>query len=181
MKDVLRRLRRKEIERKSSVACDKLVSLKEFQDARTVMIYLPMSQELDTSAIAAAAWESGKTVLAPKVDWDAGHMVAMEITSLVAGLSLSTKGPVIREPQGDKAHPLDQIDMVVVPALAFDASGNRLGRGKGFYDRFLAQPGMKAFACGIGFAEQLVDQVPTDANDRPVDAVATDDGVIRFG
>ncbi len=70
-------------------------------------------------------------------------------------------------------------DLVVVPGLAFDASGRRLGRGYGYYDRFLAALGGTALTVGLAFTWQLVPEVPVDAWDVPVDAVVTEDGIVR--
>ena len=86
----------------------------------------------------------------------------------------------IREPAGGEAWPIEQIDLVVVPALAYDRSGNRLGRGGGFYDRFLAQPALRAVRCGLAFSKQVVQELPVGPNDHPVDLLVTDAEVLRF-
>lgn len=72
-------------------------------------------------------------------------------------------------------------DLVVVPGVAFDRMGRRLGRGSGYYDRFLAGLAGKATTVGLAFSWRIVPEVPVDAWDVPVDAVATEDGVIRVG
>ncbi len=87
----------------------------------------------------------------------------------------------IREP---KAAPGDGgvrggFDLVVVPGLAFDPGGRRLGQGYGYYDRFLAALGGTALTVGLAFSWQLVPEVPVDAWDVPVDAVVTEDGILR--
>jgi 5-formyltetrahydrofolate cyclo-ligase len=74
---------------------------------------------------------------------------------------------------------IERIDLVIVPALAFDRAGNRLGRGGGFYDRFLARPGLGASKIGLAFDEQIVDTIPVGPNDIPVDIVVTDKEIIR--
>jgi 5-formyltetrahydrofolate cyclo-ligase len=68
----------------------------------------------------------------------------------------------------------------VVPGLAFDRQGNRLGQGAGFYDRFLATDGMRATTCGLAFAEQMIDSVPVGPDDWPMDVVVTDHEMLRF-
>lgn len=70
-------------------------------------------------------------------------------------------------------------DLVVVPGVAFDSMGRRLGRGYGYYDRFLADLAGSAITIGLAFSRQLLPEVPLDAWDVPVDAVVTEDGVIR--
>ena len=86
----------------------------------------------------------------------------------------------IREPISNEAFPPEQIDLIVVPAMAFGADGARLGRGGGFYDRFLSQPDLRAATCGLAFHEQVLDAVPTGEHDCPVMVVVTDKEVLRF-
>jgi len=181
---------------KSQAACARLVALEEFHRAGVVMIYLSMPGEVDTAQIALAAWRAGKTVLAPRVSWEQRHLLAMEIHSLGSGLVVGSYG--IREPaEGGGPWPASEIDFIVVPALAYDRRGYRLGRGGGFYDRFLAErsvsppagqmrmvdasrEGHRTVTCGLAFAEQVVDELPTAAHDRPVEMLVTDQEVLRF-
>ena len=104
-------------------------------------------------------------------------MSAVEIRSLEDDFTPGAFG--IREPVGEP-WPIDGIDLIVVPALAYDRRGNRLGKGGGFYDRFLALPSRRGVPCGLGFDEQLLDEVPTDDHDHPIDMVVTDKEVLRF-
>ena len=165
---------------KSHLACQALADLAEFRSAATVMIYLPMPRELDTAPLALAAWHQDKTVVAPRVVWGQGHMVPVLCRSLDDG-DLTPPRFGVREPMEGEPWPLEEIDLVVAPALAFDRRGHRLGRGGGFYDRFLASSMLKATACGLGFAEQVVDELPTADNDHPLDILVTDKEVLRFG
>ena len=165
-------------EAKSKLACEALVRLEEFTRARTVMIYLDIPHEVHTAEVAQSAWQDGKTVLVPKVDWKQRRMTAAAIRSLEAGVEQTPSG--LREPTDCEPWPAETIDLVVVPALAFDRQGNRLGRGGGYYDRFLACPGMRATRCGLAFAEQLVDELPTSDHDVPMDLIVTDADVLRF-
>jgi len=180
MKATLSAMTPQAVRDKSRSACANLVAMPEFRAADVVMAYLPMPEEVDTTGIVMAAWQAGKTVLAPKVSWEHKHMMALEIHSLDSGLAITQQGPKILEPQYGEAWPVGEIDFIIVPALAFDESGNRLGRGMGFYDRFLAGAGERTFTCGLAFAEQVVPRVPTADHDRPVDALVTDCKVLRF-
>ncbi len=84
----------------------------------------------------------------------------------------------LRQPAGVEPEPIELIDLLIVPALAFDRQCNRLGRGGGFYDRFLARPELKAITVGVAFAEQIVETLPIHPNDRPVDLVVTDKEIL---
>ena len=163
---------------KGQRACQTLIALDEFTNAAAIMIYLKIPNEVDVAVVAQSAWQSGKTVLVPKVTWEHKYMTAVEITSLSSGLIQAGNG--LREPQDAKPWPAEMIDLIIVPALAYDRKGNRLGRGGGFYDRFLAAQPTHAVACGLGFHEQIVDQLPIHAHDHPIDILVTDKQVLRF-
>jgi 5-formyltetrahydrofolate cyclo-ligase len=76
---------------------------------------------------------------------------------------------------------ISDLDLIVVPGLAFDSTGQRLGRGAGFYDRFLANPTLRAFTCGVGFEVQLLDNLPIDRWDMPLHAIATERRLLMTG
>ena len=162
----------------SQNACRRLMELPEFHDARAVMAYLPIPGEVDVTSIILTAWQQDKAVLVPKVSWDKRHMVAVELHSLDTGLVV-TKGEV-REPEDGVLWPTQDIDLIILPALAYDRKGHRLGRGGGFYDRFLAQKEVRAVRCGLAHHLQLMDELPRHQHDQPVDIVVTDSEVLRF-
>jgi 5-formyltetrahydrofolate cyclo-ligase len=163
---------------KSMAACMKLMAMPEFQRAKAIMIYLPTPQEVDLGPIALRSWQEDKMVAAPKVSWDQRHMMPVVLRSLQSGLITGEHG--IREPEHGEPLPVDLLDMVIVPAVAFDRQGNRLGRGAGFYDRFLALPYFRGLAVGIAFREQVVPEIPVAEHDVPMHVLVTDEEVLRF-
>ncbi len=163
---------------KSLASCGLIAGTAEFSQARVVMLYLSTPEEVDTASLALRCWQAGKTVVVPKVSWDQRRMLPVEITSLQNGLT--STGPGIREPIAGKPIPLDLLDLVIVPGLGFTASGFRIGRGMGFYDRFLAQSDFIGRACGLAFEEQVVEQIPVLDHDIPLSMLVTDRGIRRF-
>jgi 5-formyltetrahydrofolate cyclo-ligase len=163
---------------KSQKACQNLVSTSQFQRASTVMIYLSLPHEVDTSEVVLYAWQLGKTVVVPKISWQQRHMIPVQINSLETGFSTEVAG--LRNPVTGVPMPIEEIDLVVAPALGFDRKGNRLGRGASFYDRFFANKQLKAARCGFAFTEQLVDSVPVEERDEPVDFLVTDKEILYF-
>jgi len=163
---------------KSRKACQNLVSTPEFQNASTVMMYLSLPHELDTSEAILHAWQFGKIVTVPKISWQQRHMIAVRINSLETGFSMSASG--LRNPITGVPVPFGEIDLVVTPALGFDRKGNRLGRGGSYYDRFFANKELKAHRCGFAFAEQVLDSIPVTESDQPVDSLVTDQQVVYF-
>ena len=104
-------------------------------------------------------------------------MLPVEISSLKDAMTMT--GPV-REPVSGKPIPLDLIDLVIVPGLGFTAKGFRIGRGMGFYDRFLAQSEFIGVSCGLAFDEQVVAALPVLDHDVPLSMLITDRGIRRF-
>jgi 5-formyltetrahydrofolate cyclo-ligase len=163
---------------KSQSACTFLAQAADFAAARVVMLYLSTPTEVDTAPLALRAWQDGKTVVVPKVSWDQRRMLPVELTSLTSGLT--TTGAGVREPIAGSPIPLNLIDLVVVPGLGFTLTGHRIGRGMGFYDRFLAQNEFIGLACGLAFEEQIVSELPVQEHDVPLGMLATDRGIRRF-
>ncbi len=162
---------------KSRKACRNLISTEPYQDASIIMMYLSLPHEVDTTEAILHAWQLGKTVAVPKISWQQRHMIAVQITSLDTGFSTGAWG--LRNPMAGVPIPFGQIDLVVTPALGFDRKGNRLGRGGSFYDRFFANKDLTAARCGLAFAEQILESVPTLEHDEPVELLVTDEEVIQ--
>src|SRR6185437_871013 len=178
LRDIVAALSETERHQKSITACSLVAASPEFAAARVVMLFLSTPIELDTASLALKSWQAGKTVVVPKVSWDQRRMLPVEISSLHT--ALTTTGPGVREPVGGMPIPVEFIDLVIVPGLGFTPTGYRIGRGMGFYDRFLAQPEFLGVSCGLAFEEQIVDQLPVLDHDMPLSMLATDQGIRRF-
>jgi 5-formyltetrahydrofolate cyclo-ligase len=163
---------------KSLAATNLLTASPEFASARIVMLYLTAQFELDTAPLALKCWLTGKTVVVPKVSWDQRRMLPVEITSLQT--RMTTSGPGVREPVSGQPMPVNVIDLVIVPGMGFSPNGHRIGRGMGFYDRFLAQPDFLGLSCGMGFEEQVIPDIPVLDHDISLSMLCTDRGIRRF-
>ena len=177
MKKILAEMPADVAARKSLAACERLLGLEEYRHAGTLMAYIATTGELDAAGIAARAWEDGKIVAVPKVLRTRREMSGV-LWALNDELVAGEYG--IKEPARAELVAVETIDLIVVPALAFDRAGNRLGRGGGYYDRFLAQPLIRATTCGLAFADQLAECVPVTSKDYSVDMLVTDAEVLRF-
>jgi len=180
-----------------------LVRLIPVAEAGTIMVFLSMPPEVDTWPLIRWAWRRGKRIAVPRLvrntpDAEAGarvqSMVAVRLAP--ADVARAADHPAVRSLLPPDAYapgaygiltvpgapvvPPGEIGVVLVPSVAIDRRGNRLGRGGGCYDRFLAQPDLRAARIAPAFASQVVDHVPTDAHDVPVDRVVTAGGVLRF-
>jgi len=171
-------IERQELLSRSAAACHLLAEQEEFRGAQTIMAYLSLPYELDTTTLVLSAWQAGKRVLAPKVDWEQRRMLPIEIRSLTTDLVEGDLG--LREPAQGVPVPVADIELLIVPGLGFDRSGNRLGRGRGFYDRLLRHSDFGGTACGLALAEQVLPVIPVGAGDSPLDMLVTDRSVLRF-
>jgi 5-formyltetrahydrofolate cyclo-ligase len=167
-----------ELQERSGRAAELLFKQREYRRAEIMMIYLSLPQEVDTTAIVLQAWQDRKKVVAPQVIWESRQMIPIEIRDLNEDVSMRQFG--IREPIRGLPIPIELIDLVIVPGLGFDPFGNRLGRGRGFYDRFLANPEFKGIACGFALECQVVDSIPANAHDVRMDMLVTDERVRHF-
>ncbi len=155
-----------------------LASLPEFQRATTVMLFVALPDEVETLGIIRDAIAAGKRVVVPKINTRRRTMEAHLIEKPQRDLAPGAMG--ILEPTDRPVVPHDQIDLVVVPARAFDKEGNRLGRGAGYYDRYMARPGFRALRCGIAHSCQVLQAVPHGPTDLPVHLLITEEGILSF-
>lgn len=179
LRRILAALSPTEIKEKSLAAANLLFQQPEWKKAEILMLFLSLPTEIDTTPVALRAWQERKRVLAPKISWDQRRLLPIQIDSLTDGMTNSPLG--IREPADGVPIPVADIDLVIVPGLGFDPLGNRLGRGRGFFDRFLAHKDFRGVACALAFEEQFVDRIPAGPHDIPVDMLVTDKHVRRFG
>ena len=178
VKQEIRKLKAQELITKSELICKKLCELEAFRRSGLVMAYLSLPNEVDTGGVILEAWRNGKTVAVPKVSWQQRHMIPVQINSLETGFSTEVSG--LKNPTTGVPVPLEDIDIVITPGIAFDRNGNRLGRGGGYFDRFFASKELRAVKCAICFSEQVVDEVPYDETDVPVDYIITDKEILDF-
>lgn len=144
-----------------------------FRENGHVMIYVSREEEVGTRKLIQCALEKGKCVTVPSVDPVQNELIAVKINSLDEDLVPGTYG--ILEPRQSLRTPfcMDDLDLVIVPGLAFDRSNYRLGRGKGYYDRFLARLNDRTQVWGLGFDFQILDAIPHARHDIQLDRVIT--------
>lgn len=161
-------------------ACRLLASLPQFRRAQVILLYLPMKSEVDITPFALQCFRRQKIVCAPKIDWDRHDMSAVEINTFDDDEFGNGERPV-RSPRSDQPVVPEMIDLVITPGLAFDTLGHRLGRGGGYYDRFLLRLRPESQWIGMAFHCQLLPDIPTGDNDISLDRLVTDRCVYRRG
>jgi len=175
-------------------AADNFRALPEYAEAGIVLAFLPMGEEIGTESLIGAALADGKVVAVPRMERSekAGDYIVFIPLPPDYGSWPRDRFGIPEPPAGLRGLPAEELHsssvIVATPGLAFDRGGGRLGRGKGYYDRFLSEAragaarlGGSIVACGLCYAIQLLDSVPMGEDDARVDLVVTEDGVCRRG
>lgn len=164
-------LKKEEKENFDRVIFNKVINSKEYMDSKHIFTYVSFNSEVDTYKIIEYALEDNKSVYVPKVISKEEGMKAVQIKS-VNELKKGMYG--ILEPVSFKFSVDEQVmDLVVVPGIAFDISGGRVGYGGGFYDRFLKKLNSNAVKLALAYDFQVMDKVPTEIHDVFVDRIFT--------
>ena len=173
--EVLRRLNtqaKEKAEKKSETIKKKLFSLPEFKKSKIVMLFASKAGEVNTYKMIDEALEMGKRVALPRCT-SHGTLVPREVRNRRKDLEKGAYG--VYEPRRHKK-PIrpDKIGLIVVPGVAFDTKKTRIGRGKGYYDRFLEKLPPAKTTIGLAFRFQVFENLPKDSHDIPVSKVITD-------
>jgi len=166
-----RQLGKTEQEEKSARILESIKSLKLFKKAGVVSCYVDTKQEVETRALIEWIWSVGKRVVVPFLDGN--EMKMSEIKSLS---ELEPKN-LFHEPK-EKIEFKEKIDVFIVPGMAFDESGARIGYGKGFYDKFL-QNRKDCVLLGLAFDCQIVEGIPREEHDISMDFVVTEKRIVN--
>lgn len=138
-------------------------------NARAVLLYAALPDEIPVELLIEAAWAAQKTVTLPFYNCES-DLYDVRVVKSPRNLVLGKFG--VLEPEAAcPAFPANQLDFSLIPGLAFDLRGRRVGRGKGFYDRLLMN--VRGTRCGIGFDHQIEAEVPVEAHDILLDCILT--------
>ena len=161
----------------SALAGNRLLAQEVWCSARTVGFFVPLPDEMDVWLWMVTALESGKNVALPAFDPIPRTYGMRQIRDPGSDLGAGRYG--VMEPGGHCGEvELNRLDLILVPGLAFDVRGHRLGRGKGYFDRMLE--GVGAVKCGVGLDEQIVDYIPVEPHDEIMTCILTPTRWIRI-
>ena len=152
-------------ERAAATIFERVEGLDSFRKAQSVALYAAMGDEVPTAKILDRWCEMGKHIVVPRVEGDVMRFYDYAAERMQSGAY------GILEPMGDEEYPASDIDLIIVPARAFTLAGARLGRGGGFYDKYMSLDGFRAEKIGVAFACQIFEELPLDAHDVTVDKV----------
>ena len=160
----------------SEAACRNVIAHPAYTAARTLLLYCAIPFEADPSLVARHAVAHGKRVAYPYCEGGGECLLAALEPQTEVDWEEGAFGIRTPVPARSRRVPKEEIDFILVPGLAFDENGGRLGRGAGYYDRYLI--GSSAFLMGFCLDIQLVENVPVDAHDVRMHAVVTDSQIL---
>lgn len=154
----------------------RLTERREFLAATTIALYSPILNEAFTEEVFRTARSAGKKVAYPRV-----HPGELEFVEVTSRKELEPGAFGVLEPTGAGTVPMTELDLLVVPGVAFDRQGHRLGYGKGFYDRALHDRRNNARLVGLGYGFQIVEVLPAEVHDVRMDLIVTEERIFDFG
>lgn len=166
----------KDRDTKTKQIIEKLISSPDWKNANTIATTMPMQHEIDTTLFIQACWRLHKNVVVPKCNHKTKEMQFFNITSFE---QLETGYFGIQEPIESLCKKInkDEIDLIVVPGVAFTARGDRLGYGGGYYDRYLSNYAGNLIA--LAYDLQIVQKLPIEAHDQRIPLIFTETSVIK--
>ena len=164
-------LSEQEIFKLSKIIQLRLIQSPKFQSAQSIGAYHSFGSEVMTDAIISEAFELGKRISLPRVEGDKIEFYGFSENRQLVKNRFGILEPLPHEKVGHH-------DLLIVPGIAFDKDGYRVGYGKGYYDRHLAQT--DAFSVGLAYSFQIIDRMPRQMHDKKVSAVATEEKLIIF-
>lgn len=172
-------MREEDVKDLSEKIINKIKKIPVYQTSKTIMIYLSFENEVDSSELVRDCFENGKRVVVPYCIKEDKSIIPTEIKDLNIDLSEAKMGYL--QPKKDSLNPVDisDIDLIILPGIAFDRKGYRVGFGAGYYDRFLGIVNFEIPTIGVAYDFQIVDSfIKMESYDIPVDYVMTEERII---
>lgn len=162
---------------KSSIIVKKLTASEEYIKSQTVFIYMDFKNEVMTSSLIKKMLDEGKRVVIPYTDTLNTVIIPVELHNIEEDLKVCSFGYL--EPKKEKIVPVElkELDLIIVPGVAFDKNLNRIGFGKGYYDRILTTKRHDAKAVAIAYELQVLEEIPYEEHDVKMDIIITEENI----
>ena len=167
-----------EIHEKTSAIGNRLFEFANFLESKIALLYVNGNLEVQTKSIIQKSYSYNKIVVLPAFDPVSFKMKLMKVDSSEQELIPGPRGVLEPDASKCKVVPMDRIDIAIIPGLAFDEKGGRIGSGTGYYDRLIPRLAITTRKVALTFEEQLVPQVPMESHDKHVDIIITDKRII---
>jgi len=168
----------KECAEKMAVLRERLLSFANFQESKIAFLPSAREHEMDFMDIIKQSLGLNKIVVLPAFQVDKTDVTLMKLDDPDTELIEGPLGNMEPDPQKCKVVPIDSIDIAIIPGLAFDEKGGRIGTGNGYFDQFIPKLPITARKVSLAFEDQLIQQVPMESHDKYVDIIITDRRII---
>ena len=157
---------------------NRLFEFANFLESKITLLYISQEFEVDTHHILKKAFDFNKIVVLPLIDADSRDLRLYKIDDFNNDLGPGENGIFRPRLERCKAVPIECIDIAIIPGIAFDEKGGRLGTGDGYYDRLIPKLPITTRKVALAFDQQIIPQVPTESHDKPVDIIITEKRII---
>jgi 5-formyltetrahydrofolate cyclo-ligase len=175
---IISALSESKIAEKTKAIEDRLFEFANFLESKVALLYINSDYEVQTDNIIKRSYSYNKIVVLPAFDSQQFKMKLMKVDAFDQDLKPGPRG--VLEPDADRCKivPMDKVDIAIIPGLAFDEKGGRIGTGKGYYDRLIPRLAITTRKVALTFEEQIVQQIPMESHDKYVDIIITDKRII---
>lgn len=157
---------------------ERLFEFANFLESRIALLYMPAEAEVDTREIIQRSFMYNKIIVLPAFNPDSKKITLMKVDDPSRDLIEGPRGSMEPNPERCKAVPLDCLDIAIIPGLAMDEKGGRIGLGNGYYDRLIPDLPITTRKVGLVFEDQIISMVPMESHDKHVDIVVTNERII---
>jgi 5-formyltetrahydrofolate cyclo-ligase len=171
-------LKPEQLNAKTKAIEERLFEFANFLEARIILLYTSAANEVDTDEIIRRSFMYSKIIVLPSYDPETHQMTLMKIDDPDKDLVQGPRGNRQPNPERCKVVPIDCLDIAIIPGLAMDEKGGRIGSGQGYYDRLIPELPLTTRKVGLVLEDQIVPLVPLETHDKHVDIVVTEKRVI---
>lgn len=163
---------------KTSAIEERLFEFANFLESKIALLYINGNYEVQTENIIKRSYDYNKIVVLPAFDPQQFKMTLLKVDNFGRDLKAGPRGVLEPDVRRCKIVPMDRVDIAIIPGLAFDEKGGRIGTGKGYYDRLIPRLAITTRKVALTLEEQIVPQVPMESHDKHVDIIITDKRII---
>jgi len=178
MVETIEKLPEEEIVQKGAAIENRLFEFANFLEATIVLLYIDTPGEVATNKIIKKCYDFGKMVILPVFNPETGAATLMKVDNAETDLVPGPHGTLEPDPEKWKVVPIECIDIAIIPGIAFDEKGCRLGTGEGYYDRLIPDLPVTTRKVALTMEAQMAPQVPMESHDKHVDIIITDERII---
>jgi 5-formyltetrahydrofolate cyclo-ligase len=176
--DALAALSDEQVAEKNSAIEKRLFDFANFLEAKVALLYVNNDNEVATPAILKRTHVYSKIIVLPAFNTETFSMALMKVDALEKDLTPGPRGILEPNPERCKVVPIERIDIAIIPAVALDEKGGRIGSGEGYYDRLIPELSITTRKVALAFEEQIIPQVPIESHDKHIDIIITDKRII---